>query len=293
MCDCTLGGAGHTTEMARHIQPAGISVGIDQDDLALAHARARFERELPDAEFVFCKGNFAELDRLLVEAEVPGLDACLFDLGVSSPQLDIAERGFSYHEDAPLDMRMDSGNHTLTAHEVINTYSEADLTRIFRTYGDERFAARIARVLVQRRARKSIDTTLELAELVKEGIPAAARRSSGHPARRVFQAVRIEVNRELEVLEEALHQAIRWLNPGGYLAVISYHSLEDRLVKHIFNEYSKGCICPPDLPVCACGHTATVEVLTRKARVATPEEVAANPRARSALLRVVRKATDF
>ena len=289
VCDCTLGGAGHTVELAGRVAPDGLSIGIDQDDMALRAATERLAREVPQAQTLLLKGNFGDLDELLVEAEVPGVDCFLFDLGVSSPQLDIPERGFSYHEDAPLDMRMNSGNHTLTAAEVVNTYNEADLTRILRVYGDERFAARIARRIVERRAKQPIETTLQLVEVIKEAIPAAARRTGGHPARRTFQALRIEVNHELDVLDQGLRAAIRWANPGGRICVISYHSLEDRIVKHVFSELSQGCTCPPDLPVCVCGHVPIVQVRTRKPLVASDEEVAANPRSRSALMRVAVK----
>ena len=289
VCDCTLGGAGHTVELARRVAPDGLSIGIDQDDMALQAATERLEREVPEASTRLLKGNFGDLDELLVEAEVPGVDCFLFDLGVSSPQLDIPERGFSYHEDAPLDMRMNSGKHTITAAEVVNTYNEADLTRILRVYGDERFAARIARRIVERRAKQPIETTLQLVEVIKEAIPAAARRTGGHPARRTFQALRIEVNHELDVLDQGLRAAIRWANPGGRICVISYHSLEDRIVKHVFSELSQGCTCPPDLPVCVCGHVPIVQVRTRKPLVASDEEVAANPRSRSALMRVAVK----
>lgn len=286
VCDCTLGGAGHTAELARRVAPEGLSIGIDQDDMALRAATERLEREVPQAQTLLLKGNFGDLDELLVEAEVPGVDCFLFDLGVSSPQLDIPERGFSYHEDAPLDMRMNSGNHTLTAAEVVNTYNEADLTRILRVYGDERHAARIARRIVERRAKAPIETTLQLVDVIKEAIPAAARRTGGHPARRTFQALRIEVNHELDVLDRGLRAAVRWANPGGRICVISYHSLEDRIVKHVFSELSQGCTCPPDLPVCVCGHVPIVEVRTRRPLVASDEEVATNPRSRSALMRV-------
>lgn len=289
VCDCTLGGAGHTVELARRVAPDGLSIGIDQDDMALAAATERFEREVPQGRHLFLKGNFGDLDELLVKAEVPGVDCFLFDLGVSSPQLDIPERGFSYNEDAPLDMRMDPGTHTQTAAEVINTYDEADLARILSVYGDEKFASRIAREIVRRRAKEPIRTTFELVDAIKAAIPAAARRHGGHPARKTFQALRIEVNHELEVLERGLEAAIRWLNPGGRVCVISYHSLEDRIVKHLFGEMSQGCTCPPDLPVCVCGNVPIVRVKTRKALVATPEEVASNPRSRSALTRVAVK----
>lgn len=286
VCDCTLGGAGHTVELAGRVAPDGLSIGIDQDDMALRAATERLAREVPQAQTLLLKGNFGDLDELLVEAEVPGVDCFLFDLGVSSPQLDIPERGFSYHEDAPLDMRMNSGNHTLTAAEVVNTYNEADLTRILRVYGDERHAARIARRIVERRAKAPIETTLQLVDVIKEAIPAAARRTGGHPARRTFQALRIEVNHELDVLDRGLRAAVRWANPGGRICVISYHSLEDRIVKHVFSELSQGCTCPPDLPVCVCGHLPIVEVRTRRPLVASDEEVATNPRSRSALMRV-------
>ncbi len=289
VCDCTLGGAGHSVELARRAAPDGLSLGIDQDEMALEAASRRLASEVPEADVRLLRGNFGDLDELLVEAEVPGVDCFLFDLGVSSPQLDIPERGFSYHEDAPLDMRMNSGNNTLTAAEVVNTYNEADLTRILRVYGDERFASRIARRIVERRAKEPIETTLQLVEVIKGAIPAAARRTGGHPARRAFQALRIEVNHELDVLDRGLRAAVRWANPGGRICVISYHSLEDRIVKHVFSELSQGCTCPPDLPVCVCGHVPIVEVRTRKPLVASKEEVAANPRSRSALMRVAVK----
>lgn len=289
VCDCTLGGAGHTAELAKRIAPDGLSIGIDQDDAALAAAAERLALEVPEARTLLLKGNFGDLDELLVEAEVPGVDCFLFDLGVSSPQLDVPERGFSYHEDAPLDMRMNPGSHTPTAAEVVNTYNEADLTRILRAYGDERYAARIARKIVERRATAPIETTLQLVDVVKQAIPAAARRTGGHPARRTFQALRIEVNHELDALDQGLRAAIRWANPGGRICVVSYHSLEDRIVKHVFSELSQGCTCPPDLPVCVCGNVPIVSVRTKKPLVASDEEVAANPRSRSALMRVAVK----
>ncbi|WP_082719491.1 16S rRNA (cytosine(1402)-N(4))-methyltransferase RsmH [Olsenella sp. DNF00959] len=289
VCDCTLGGAGHSVELARLVQPDGLSIGIDQDDMALAAATERFEREVPGADRRFLKGNFGQLDELLVEAEVPGVDCFLFDIGVSSPQLDIPERGFSYHEDAPLDMRMDPGNNTQTAAEVINNYTEADLARVLRVYGDERFAARIARQVVRTREKAPILTTLQLVEVVKAAIPAAGRRHGGHPARKTFQALRIEVNHELDVLDQGLRAAVRWANPGGRICVISYHSLEDRVVKHAFAELSQGCTCPPELPVCVCGHVPILEVRTRKPLVASEGEIERNPRSRSALMRVAVK----
>lgn len=289
VCDCTLGGAGHSVELARRIAPEGLLIGIDQDDMALEAASERLAREVPEAEVLILKGNFSQLDSLLVTAEVPGVDCFLFDLGVSSPQLDIPERGFSYNEDAPLDMRMDSGNSTLTAAEVINNYDKTDLVRILRMYGDERHALRIAARIVAARSKTPITSTLQLAELVKSAIPAAARRTGGHPARKTFQALRIEVNHELDALEEGLNAAIRWANPGGRICVISYHSLEDRIVSHIFSEMSRGCTCPPDFPVCVCGNVPILHVRTRKALLASAGEVEGNPRARSALMRVAEK----
>lgn len=289
VCDCTLGGAGHSVKMAAQVGSEGLLLGIDQDDMALAAAGERLDREAPGTPHRLLKGNFGDMDELLCSAEVPGVDGFLFDLGVSSPQLDIPGRGFSYNEDAPLDMRMDPGNNTLNAAEVINTYNEADLARILRVYGEEKFATQIAREIVRRRATAPIATTGDFVDVIKAGIPAAARRHGGHPAKRSFQAIRIEVNHELEVLERGLEAAIRWTNERGRICVISYHSLEDRIVKNIFKEMSQGCTCPPDIPVCVCGNVPTLKVITRKPLVASAEEVARNPRARSAKIRVAQR----
>ncbi|MDO4596077.1 MAG: 16S rRNA (cytosine(1402)-N(4))-methyltransferase RsmH [Coriobacteriaceae bacterium] len=289
VCDCTLGGAGHSVKMAAQVGKTGLLLGIDQDDMALAAAGERLDREAPETPHRLLKGNFGDMDELLCSAEIPGVDAFLFDLGVSSPQLDIPGRGFSYNEDAPLDMRMDPGNNTLNAAEVLNTYTEADLARILRVYGEEKFATQIAREIVRRREASPLRTTSDFVEVIKAGIPAAARRHGGHPAKRSFQAIRIEVNHELDVLERGLEAAVRWLNPGGRICVISYHSLEDRIVKHLFQEMSQGCICPPEIPVCVCGHVPTLKVITRKPLVASTDEVARNPRARSAKIRVAQK----
>jgi 16S rRNA (cytosine1402-N4)-methyltransferase len=261
-------------------------VGIDQDDAALAAAADVLRL---GQQALLIKGNFGDLDRLLAEAGLAYADGFLFDLGVSSPQLDFAERGFSYHTDAPLDMRMDPESGGITAGEVVNTYDEADLARVIRDFGEERWASRIAAFITAARARRPLKTTGELVEVIKDAIPASARRSGQHPARRTFQALRIEVNRELERLETALRSAVRWLSASGRVAVISYHSLEDRTVKRVFAELSKGCVCPPDLPVCRCGFKPVVRVVTRKAIMPSAEEVAANPRARSAKLRVAEK----
>ena len=285
VCDCTLGGAGHSVRMAERVGSEGLLLGVDQDDMALAAAGKRLDAEAPDTPHKLLKGNFGDLDELLRSAQVPGVDGFLFDLGVSSPQLDIPGRGFSYNEDAPLDMRMDPGTNTLNAAEVLNTYTEAGLARILRIYGEEKFARQIAREVVRRRQESPLVSTGDFVDAIKAGIPAAARRHGGHPAKRSFQAIRIEVNHELDVLERGLEAAIRWLNPGGRVCVISYHSLEDRIVKRLFQELSKGCTCPPDIPVCVCGNVPIVKVTTRKPLVATAEEVERNPRARSAKIR--------
>lgn len=289
--DATLGGAGHSIEAAKHIQTAGTLVGIDQDEVALTAARTRLLALPTDKRPELCllRGNFGDMDKLLLQADIPSVDAFLFDLGVSSVQIDTPSRGFSFKEKAPLDMRMDPGKSTLTAAEIINTYNAADLARIIRTYSDERWATRIADFIVQARTHARIETSDQLVDIIKAAIPASARRSGGHPAKRTFQALRIEVNSELDVLQQGLEAAIRWLAPGGRLAVISYHSLEDRIVKETFLRFSRGCTCPPDLPVCVCGNVPIIKVITRKPILPTPEEIERNPRARSAKLRVAEK----
>ncbi len=289
--DATLGGAGHSLEVAKQIGPEGTLIGIDQDEAALAAASERLNAipasERPNIELVH--GNFGDMDELLVGCEIPGVDAFLFDLGVSSPQLDWQARGFSFKENGPLDMRMDPGNQTLTAEEVINTYNATDLARILRMHADEKWASRIADFIVRQRKVAPITTTSQLVDVVKAAIPASARRAGGHPAKRTFQAIRIEVNSELTVLRAGLEAAVRWLNPGGVLMAISYHSLEDRIVKEAFAAGANRCTCPPDLPVCACGRKPILELVTRKPIVPTKEEIERNPRARSAKLRIARK----
>jgi 16S rRNA (cytosine1402-N4)-methyltransferase len=280
--DCTLGGAGHAIRIADSVAPTGILVGIDQDDAALEAASVTLRL---GQQAILLKGNFGELDDLLTGAGIVFADGFLFDLGVSSPQLDLPERGFSYHHDAPLDMRMDPSSNTVTAAHVVNGYSEEELARILQEYGEERWASRIAAFIVAARGRRSIETTSQLVDVIKDAIPASARRSGGHPARRVFQALRIEVNDELGVLERGLRSAVRWLRPGGRIVVISYHSLEDRLVKEVFNEYALGCTCPPGIPVCTCGHEPVLRVIARKPVLPAEDEVERNPRARSAKLR--------
>ncbi len=289
--DCTLGGAGHAKRLVDLMAPAGILVGIDQDDAALIAAAStlRLGQQESPVKTVLLKGNFGDLDELLASAQIPYANGILFDLGVSSPQIDVAERGFSFKADAPLDMRMNPGQHTPTAAEVIASYDEADLARIIRNYGEERWASRIAAFIVAARARRPIATTGQLVEVIKAAIPASARRSGGHPAKKTFQALRIEVNGELSQLERGIHAAIRWLAPGGRIAVISYHSLEDRLVKGVFAENARGCTCPPDMPVCTCDTQPVLKLINRRALVPSDEEIERNPRARSAKLRVAEK----
>lgn len=289
--DATLGGAGHSFEAAKRIGREGTLIGIDQDEVALAAARRKLGT-LPDdvrPRLELVRGNFGDMDEALLSVEVPGVDAILFDLGVSSVQIDTPSRGFSFKENGPLDMRMDPGKQTLTAAEVIATYSTTDLTRIIRTYSDEKWASRIADFIVRERQTRPIETSEQLVDLVKAAIPASARRAGGHPAKRTFQALRIEVNGELDVLRSGLDAAVRWLNPGGRLVVISYHSLEDRIVKETFQKFANRCTCPPDLPVCACGKEPILDIVTRKPVVPTADEIERNPRARSAKLRVAQK----
>ena len=289
--DATLGGAGHSLEVARQLGVQGTLIGIDQDSAALAAASERLNA-LPDGQrpnIELLHGNFGDMDELLLGCEIPGVDGFLFDLGVSSPQLDVKARGFSFKENGPLDMRMDPGKQTITAAEIINTYNAADLARIIRTNSDEKWASRIADFIVKRREVAPIATSEELVDVIKAAIPASARRSGGHPAKRTFQAIRIEVNSELTVLKAGLEAAVRWLNPGGRLVVISYHSLEDRIVKEAMAAGANRCTCPPDFPVCACGKKPILEVMTRKPIVPSADEVKRNARSRSAKLRVARK----
>ncbi len=289
--DATLGGAGHSIEVAKRIGREGTLIGIDQDDVALKAAGLKLgslpQDSCPRVELV--RNNFGNMDEALLGAEVPGVDAFLFDIGVSSVQIDTPSRGFSFKEDGPLDMRMAPGKETLTAAEIVNTYTAADLARIIRMYSDEKWASRIAEFIVRAREKAPIETSAQLVDIIKAAIPASARRAGGHPAKRTFQALRIEVNGELEVLKRGLEAAIRWANPGGRICVISYHSLEDRIVKDMFASYANRCTCPPDLPVCMCGKEPILKVITRKPVVPTAEEIARNPRARSAKLRVAEK----
>ncbi len=289
--DATLGFAGHSFEAAKQLGKGGLLIGIDQDEVALTSAAEKLETIPADErpELALLRGNFGDMDELLLSCEIPGIDAILFDLGVSSVQIDTQSRGFSFKENGPLDMRMDPGKQTLTAEEIVNTHNAADLTRIIRAYSDEKWASRIADFIVKARAEAPITESGQLVEVIKAAIPASARRAGGHPAKRTFQALRIEVNSELTVLRRGLDAAVRWLNPGGIIAVISYHSLEDRIVKDTFAAAANRCTCPPELPTCVCGKVPILDLVTRKPLLPTPEEVERNPRSRSAKLRVARK----
>ena len=283
--DGTLGGAGHSFEIAGRLT-TGHLIGLDRDQVALAAARERLEPYIDRVTLVH--SNFSRLADVLDDLGINRVDGMLFDLGVSSPQLDDKERGFSYMADAPLDMRMDRSEGR-TAYDVVNTYDQESLKRILYQYGEERYAPRIAAAIVQRRVEKPIETTLELSELIRSAMPPQALREKQHPAKRSFQAIRIAVNDELAAVEQMLSVAMDRLNPGGRLAVITFHSLEDRLVKSAMQEAARGCTCPKDFPVCVCGKKPKVTILTRHPIVADQRELAENPRARSAKLRVAER----
>ena len=284
--DGTLGGGGHSGAMLEASGGTATLYGIDRDENAIAAATARLEHY---PGFHAIHGNFHDVKALLSQAGAPPLDGALLDLGVSSPQLDQAERGFSYHEDAPLDMRMDRSQ-GMTAADLLAEVSEGELTRILREYGEEKWAARIARFVVERRQTQPLRTTQDLVHVVDAAIPKAVRRKDdGHPARRTFQAVRIAVNDELDPLDRALEDFVDCLKPGGRLLVITFHSLEDRLTKRCFQRLQNPCVCPPKAPVCTCGRKPKVRILARGAVPPTAEEIARNPRARSAKLRVAEK----
>lgn len=283
--DGTLGRAGHSREIAKQLT-TGRLIAIDRDAAALEAAPGRLGPLMDKVTLLH--GNFADLDSLLDGVGEDKVDGLLFDLGVSSPQLDDETRGFSYLKDAPLDMRMDTSA-PLTARDVVNEWPQEELKRILRDYGEERYAAQIAAKVVKRREERPIETTLELADLIRSAMPAAALREKRHPAKRSFQAIRIAVNDELAAIPRMLEQALERLNPGGRLAVITFHSLEDRPVKAAMQSWAKGCTCPPDFPVCVCGNKPKAKLITRKPILPGEEELNANPRARSAKLRVAEK----
>ncbi len=283
--DGTLGGAGHSSQIVQRLT-TGRLIGIDRDEVALAAAAKRLE---PWADRVtLVHANFCQIASVLEQLNISGVDGILLDLGVSSPQLDDGERGFSYMADAPLDMRMNRQD-TLSAHDVVNTWPQEELKRILFEYGEERYAPRIAAAICRRREEKPIETTLELVDIIRSAMPPAALREKQHPAKRSFQAIRIAVNDELGSVEKVMRDAVSCLNPGGRLAVITFHSLEDRIVKSAMAAASKGCTCPPNFPVCVCGKKPKVTLISRKPITSTPEELEANPRARSAKLRVCEK----
>ena len=283
--DGTLGRAGHSREIARRLT-TGRLICVDRDQAALDAAQERLGEWMDKVTLVH--SNFDQLDAILDGLHLAGVDGMLFDLGVSSPQLDDGERGFSYRTDAPLDMRMDRSE-GLTAAQVVNTWPQEELRRILSQYGEERYAPAIAAAIVRRRQERPIETTLELVDVIKSGMPARALKEKQHPAKRSFQAIRIAVNDELGSVDRMVREAVPRLNPGGRLAVISFHSLEDRIVKNALAAFAKGCTCPPDFPVCVCGKKPQVKLVNKKPIVSGAAELEENPRARSAKLRVAEK----
>lgn len=279
--DFTLGGGGHTSLILKR---GGHVVGIDRDITAIENARERFRGE----SFTPVHDNFSNIKNIALNLGIDKFDGIIADLGVSSPQLDDASRGFSYMQDAPLDMRMDNRD-SLTAKDVVNSYSSEELFRIISAYGEERWASRIVNFIIQERIKKSIDTTFELVDIIKAAIPLSARKDGPHPAKRTFQAIRIEVNGELKILEQAARDGAELLKKGGRMSVITFHSLEDRIIKTTFASLEKGCICPKDFPVCVCGNKPMVKIVTRKPLVPTEKELEVNPRARSSKLRSIEK----
>lgn len=283
--DGTLGGAGHSSRIAAELT-TGTLVGIDRDTVALTAAKERLAPWMDRVRLFH--GNFCQLEQALDSFGISGVDGILLDLGVSSPQLDDGQRGFSYMADAPLDMRM-NGEDTLDAHFVVNHYSYEELKKILYEYGEERYAPQIASAICRRREEKEIETTLELVDIIRSAMPASALREKQHPAKRTFQAIRIAVNDELGSVAKVMEAAIPRLNPGGRLAVITFHSLEDRIVKNAMASAARGCTCPPNFPVCVCGKKPQVKLITRKPIVSGQEELDRNPRARSAKLRICEK----
>ncbi len=284
--DCTLGGAGHSHMIADMLTPEGRLIGIDQDEAAILTATERLADCRCQVDIV--RSNFSQLGKVLEDLQVAEVDGVLFDLGVSSHQLDTAERGFSYMQDAPLDMRMNQ-DAPLSAYDVVNTYDVDELNRIFKEYGEERWSKRIAEFILEARKAKPVETTGELVDIIKRAVPAAVRNAKGgHPAKRIFQAIRIEVNDELGILENAFRTAVAHLRPGGRIAIITFHSLEDRIAKNVLREMSRGCICPPHQPICTCGHEPEVKLLV-KGIAASKDELEHNSRSKSAKLRIAEK----
>ena len=281
--DGTLGGGGHAYEVCRRLGEQGSIVGIDQDAAAIEAASARLKDFGEKVTIV--RSNYCDMKSKLHELGIDKVDGIVLDLGVSSYQLDTAERGFSYREDAPLDMRMDT-RQKMTARDIVNDYTEADLYRVIRDYGEDKFAKNIAKHIVQARAVKPVETTAELSEIIRASIPMKFQKKSGHPAKRTFQAIRIELNRELDVLRDSLDDMIDLLNPGGRLCIITFHSLEDRIVKSAFRKNENPCTCPPDFPVCVCGKKSKGSIITKKPILPSEEELEYNSRSKSAKLRI-------
>ncbi|WP_432664762.1 16S rRNA (cytosine(1402)-N(4))-methyltransferase RsmH [Wukongibacter baidiensis] len=284
--DGTLGGGGHSELICSKLSEEGLLIGIDQDQEALAHAKERLKKHSNRFEFV--NSNFSNVKEVLAKLGIEKINGIVLDLGVSSYQLDNKERGFSYMQDANLDMRMDR-NRSLTAEEVVNTYSEKELQKIIKLYGEEKWASRIAKFIVAERKEKEIKTTGELVEIIKKAVPAGARRNGPHPAKRTFQAIRIEVNNELGILEQTVKDVSEVLTKDGRICIITFHSLEDRIIKNVYKELATGCICPPELPICKCDNEPILKVVTRKPIYPSEMEVEVNPRSRSAKLRVAEK----
>ncbi|MFC4770224.1 16S rRNA (cytosine(1402)-N(4))-methyltransferase RsmH [Effusibacillus consociatus] len=284
--DCTLGGAGHSKRILERTSPNGKLIAIDQDMWAIENAK----KVLADFQgrYEIVHSNFRYLRRVVEQYQPDGVNGVLFDLGVSSPQLDEGERGFSYMKDAPLDMRMDT-TQPFSAYDLVNTWDEKEIANVIFQYGEERWGKRIAEFIVKARKNGPIHTTGELVDIIKAAIPAGARRDGPHPAKRTFQAFRIAVNDELNVFEQAIRDAIDCLKAGGRISIITFHSLEDRIAKNVFQEASKGCICPPELPICQCSNEPKLKMITRKPILPSDEELEQNPRARSAKLRIAER----
>ncbi|MGM0602479.1 MAG: 16S rRNA (cytosine(1402)-N(4))-methyltransferase RsmH [Bacillota bacterium] len=283
--DGTLGRGGHSREILKYLSDKGKLISVDRDKVAVKTVSKIFENE---NRIQVEHANFLDIDLVLKKNGIDKVDGIILDLGVSSPQLDNANRGFSYNKDGPLDMRMNK-NQDKTAADILNSYSEEELSRVISKYGEENWASRIAEFIVRARKDKKIERTLELVEIIKAAVPASARRTGGHPARRTFQAIRIETNNELKQLEKMIEESVLYLKKEGRICVISFHSLEDRIVKHTFRELAKDCVCPPDFPICVCDKKSEIKVITRKPLTADEKELKENPRARSAKLRAAEK----
>lgn len=283
--DGTLGGAGHSYEILKKLDGTGLLIGIDQDEEALKAAREKLS-DFKNVEFFNL--NYIDFEKALDDLGIDKIDGVLLDIGVSSYQFDNPERGFSYRFDAPLDMRMDK-TLKISAKEIVNTYSEGEITQIIKDFGEEKWASRISKFIVEERKNKSINTTFDLVEIIKNAIPASARRNGPHPAKRTFQALRIEVNKELDVLKNSIDKFVNRLNPGGRIAIITFHSLEDRIVKNSFKYLEKDCICPPTSPICTCDKKREIKIITRKPITASEDELKENNRSHSAKLRIAEK----